>query len=716
MKLTLRFVVLIVALIAAVATSSHAGLSAMAHLDAALTNIVENDVERLLAITHTRRLFRSMVVQERDYILAKGEAARAPMDKKMETLAADLQSQVDEYAKLMPPEDTQAIADIRAVRERWIAQHARVREAVRAGDLDGALSLSKQHGDDPISWEKAIGGLIELSESRLESQTKQTHQVYLTAKTRLLTVSGVAALLAAGFGYIIFMGIHRNMTEVVRLNADLEAKVKARTEALALREHSLRLVLDSTGDGIFEVGRDGRLTGVCSAAAARWFGPAEAGAELPARLYPDDPEQAAQFRLSFEQLAEDVMPWELSRDQMPKRIVRGSSIIELDYKPVNEQGQFTKILIVARDVTDTVQSERAETLAREQQSLITKLLQDKSGFAQFVADSERLIAALGTERNDAEMKRDLHTLKGNLGIFGLGTIAQFCHGIEDRLAVEGGQPSANEVADLAALWRARMQSIETFLGELGQSRLEVDAFDHARLIDSLLRRDDYEELLSMVELWSWQRTAERLARYRAHAEHLARRLDKHVHVSVVHNELRVPRDYLEKFWPTLIHVVRNAVDHGAEATEVRRAAGKPEAVGIVFETRETLDSLVIEVRDDGPGIDRESLLKAARAKDPRFPIDRSLRDLVFMDGLSSRTDVTEMSGRGVGLGAVRQACEAEGGQVEVLTERGQGTTFRFTFRRPIVKPGALAVRLERRWSLRPANNDSGRVSLRSSSR
>jgi HPt (histidine-containing phosphotransfer) domain-containing protein len=698
MNLTLRFGVLVFTLVAAVGASAYAGHSALTRLDAAITSIVDNDFERLLAITHTRRLFRSMFVQERDLILAKTEAERVTMDKKLATSAMELLEQVDKYARLMPAEDAPVVANIRAVRERWIAHSERVRAAARV-DQDAALALAKGHNSDPISWENEIGGLVKLSQKRLDDQVNQTRTVYLSAQSQLLWVSAGAALLALVLGGMIFAGIRRNMAEVVRLNTNLEGQVRARTEKLAERERSLRLVLDSTGDGLLEVDRAGLLTGASSAAAERWFGPASAGTRIAEYLYPKQPDQAGMFGVAFDQLVEDIMPWELCHDQMPKRLTVGASILELDWKRVMENDAFTKLLVIARDITDAVQSERAEHAAREQQSLITKLLQDKAGFAQFVKDCESLLASLGAGHDLVIAQRDLHTLKGNAGMFGLGSVAKFCHAIEDRIAQNGGLPDPTDIADLAALWRTRMQSIEAFLSDLSGTRLEVDLAEHARLITSLLERQDYAEILSMVELWSWQRTVDRLTRYRAYAEHLAQRFHKPVSVSLEHNDVRLPKDYLEKFWPTLIHVVRNAVDHAAEPSEERVAQGKSPALSLVFRTEQRDDALIVELRDDGPGIDRQALLVSARAKGVQAPDDISLLELVFMDGVSSRTQVSEISGRGVGLAAVRHACEAEGGTVEVVNEPGKGCSFRFEFRRPVVKAGLLAANLEKRWSM-----------------
>jgi two-component system chemotaxis sensor kinase CheA len=702
MKLTLRFVLLVGALVAAVGVSAHAGSTALTQLDEALTKIVSVDVERLLAITHSRRLFRSMVVQERDYILARTAAERAAMDGKFTKLAKDLTEQIDAYAKLMPADDAPVIADIRTVRDRWLALNEQVREAAGRSQ-DEAQTLSSQHAKDPISWEGRIGELVKLSDTRLQTQVAENHRVYLAARTNLGWVSAIATLLAAVFGGLIFARIRKTMDEVVRLNANLEAQVAARTQTLAQRERSLRLVLDSTGDGLFEVQLDGRLAGGSSAAAVRWFGEPAADMKVWEYLFPRDADRASEFAMAFDQLAEDILPWDLCRDQMPRRIERGAAVLALDYRRVLENDKFTKVLIIVRDVTETVTSERAEKAAREQHNLITKLLQDKGGFAQFVKDCEGLLSALSMTHDLVLVKRHLHTLKGNCSIFGLGSVAELCHAIEEKLAASEAPADANDIADLATLWRARMQSIEAFLTDIrggASSRLEVDVVDHTRLVESLMRRQDYEEILSMVEVWSWARTAERLTRYRAHAEHLAERLGKQIEVSIAHNDLRVPREYLDKFWPTLIHVIRNAVDHGAEPPEVRQNRGKSPAMQLQFATSQTVDGFCVEVRDDGPGIDRDALLKHAQLRNLDVKPGISLVDLVFMDGVSSRENVTETSGRGVGLAAVREACLKEGGKLELDAQPGRGTTLRFTFPRPAVTPGTLAANIERRWSVR----------------
>ncbi|MGC4093592.1 MAG: ATP-binding protein [Polyangiaceae bacterium] len=704
MKLTLRFLVLVLSLLVAVGASVASGWSALSHLDAALQRVVNEDMDRLLSITHSRRVFRSMVVLERDYILAKTDKERREMTAKMGSLGGELLQHLGHYEKSMPAADRKAVNDIRGARDRWLELHARVRTAAEHGQ-DEALALAKQHSKDPVSWETAIGGLVKLSEKRLAEQVENTHAIYLRARSMLLFVSLGAVGLALGLGTLIFLGIRRNMREVQELNENLERLVEARTLALADRERSLRLVLDSTGDALLGIDKDAKLTGEGSAAVERWFGKPSVGERAGTFLFGGNVAQALGFELGFAQLSEDILPWEVAVDQLPKRLVKGTSTLGLEYKPVSENGVLKSFLLIARDITPSVEREKMEKSSREQQVMISKLLSDKRGFENFVKDCEELIANLGNERDLAVAKRQLHTLKGNTAIFGLDSLAECCHLIEDRVAQDEQLPSAQETSELGVLWRSRMQSIQEFLSNLTSNAFEVQPEEHQGLIESLLKRRDYDEILNNVEAWSWSRTAERLAHLRAQVEYVAQRLHKNVGVKIEHNEIRVPPGYLDRVWSTLVHAVRNAVDHGIEDPDARESKGKSREGLITLTTVQDATSLYIQISDDGAGIDVDSLRRSALKHG--IPVDGvPVEKLMFVDGLSSRDEATDLSGRGVGMGALRHACESYGGKVEVKFAPNAGTTLTFAFPRPVVKLGALAEKLERRWSVVP-QSDSG---------
>jgi two-component system chemotaxis sensor kinase CheA len=143
--------------------------------------------------------------------------------------------------------------------------------------------------------------------------------------------------------------------------------------------------------------------------------------------------------------------------------------------------------------------------------------------------------------------------------------------------------------------------------------------------------------------------------------------------------LRLEHDLWQPFWTAMIHAVRNAIDHGIETPEERQLAGKPAAGVIDLGAERQGGRLIFTLHDDGRGIAWERVrCKAAERGIPSATHDDLARAL-FVDGLSTRDTVGELSGRGVGLSALRQAVDTLGGTIQVDSMPGQGTTFRFSF-------------------------------------
>jgi two-component system chemotaxis sensor kinase CheA len=176
-----------------------------------------------------------------------------------------------------------------------------------------------------------------------------------------------------------------------------------------------------------------------------------------------------------------------------------------------------------------------------------------------------------------------------------------------------------------------------------------------------------------MERWLLDPVKPRLDSLAKQARRLAQNLGHdHVDVVVEDCDLRVSGTRWRGVWSSLVHVIRNAVDHGVDAPEEREAAHKSPRMTLSLRTYEESDTVVVEVRDDGRGIDREALRRRAEAKG----IMGDDNALLFTDGLSSRDEVSQVSGRGVGMSAVRAACEELGGRVEVHSAPGAGTLVR----------------------------------------
>jgi chemosensory pili system protein ChpA (sensor histidine kinase/response regulator) len=159
----------------------------------------------------------------------------------------------------------------------------------------------------------------------------------------------------------------------------------------------------------------------------------------------------------------------------------------------------------------------------------------------------------------------------------------------------------------------------------------------------------------------------------------ARELGRKAEVAIEGGQVELDRGVLERIAAPLEHMLRNSLVHGIEDAERRQAAGKPESGRIGISLRQEANELVLVVSDDGAGLDLERLRAKAIEKGLLAP-DQALSEaeqvqLVFLSGLSTAAEVTELAGRGVGMDVVRTEIQAIGGRIEVASARGRGTTF-----------------------------------------
>lgn len=161
---------------------------------------------------------------------------------------------------------------------------------------------------------------------------------------------------------------------------------------------------------------------------------------------------------------------------------------------------------------------------------------------------------------------------------------------------------------------------------------------------------------------------------------LAAALDKQVSLQITGEETELDKSVLERIGDPLLHLVRNALDHGIEGPEERRLAGKPEQGTIRFHSAYEQGKVIIEVSDDGNGLNTERVRQKGIAlglisADTSLP-EEQIHGLIFHPGFSTAATVSDISGRGVGLDVVKKNLEALNGEVSVLSNPGQGTCFR----------------------------------------
>ncbi len=157
---------------------------------------------------------------------------------------------------------------------------------------------------------------------------------------------------------------------------------------------------------------------------------------------------------------------------------------------------------------------------------------------------------------------------------------------------------------------------------------------------------------------------------------LSSRLGKQVRLRTVGEGTELDKGLIEKIADPLVHLVRNSIDHGLEMPDVRRGAGKDETGTITLAASHQGGHIVIEVSDDGRGLDRAKILAKATERGlavPDNPTDSQVWDLIFQPGFSTADAVTDLSGRGVGMDVVRRNIQALGGEVQIESSLGAGT-------------------------------------------
>lgn len=251
------------------------------------------------------------------------------------------------------------------------------------------------------------------------------------------------------------------------------------------------------------------------------------------------------------------------------------------------------------------------------------------------------------------------------------------------------KPAAKPMAEAEHTVRVdtkRLDAIVNLIGELVLSRNRLKTL-RARLRDEELDRAvstldiATARLQSAVMRTRMQPVGKVFSRFPKVARDVARSLKKEVDLELVGAETELDRNLVEALADPLVHLVRNAIDHGVEMPDLREAQGKPRMGHVRLSAQQEGDYVSIEVQDDGAGIDPEKLRAKAREKgliDPEAAARLSSEEclhLVFLPGFSTKQQVTDISGRGVGMDVVQSRIRELSGQIQIQSELGRGSRF-----------------------------------------
>ncbi|HZG87683.1 ATP-binding protein [Paenibacillus sp.] len=507
-------------------------------------------------------------------------------------------------------------------------------------------------------------------------------------------------------------------------------------EAQALlteRERSVRNLLDNAKQGFLTFGPELLVDEEYSRECLRLYGEPIAGRPFPDMLASGDEEQRRFIASLLGKLFAERDP---ARRQvllplLPDETTVGQKHVQVEYAMIADRsaagGAKEQCMVILTDVTEKKLLQSRMEQERNTLQMVVKVVVDYNQYASLARSfSEWCAAPFDAGVPDAEMKsalfdlfRTVHTFKGSFAQIGMSRMADRLHGVESTISAwskRSDPPSAAEAAD--RLRELRMLSWleeeqDVLRGVLGDAFFEQE---HVLLVDrskimelerkmmATLSPADCSLLLPELRKIRYKPFRELLASYPDYVLGLSERFDKMVApFDIEGGDFLVDGDAYLDLTRSLVHVFRNAVDHGLEGPDERLAAGKPEYGRIRCAVSLEGDTIELSVSDDGRGIDVGKLKRKAvelgvlSGGEADALGDEEAMLLAFHGELSSKDEVTEYSGRGVGLSALRYETERLGGEVAVRSTVGGGTVFTVTLpydslsRLPDVTPASLLL-------------------------
>lgn len=259
-----------------------------------------------------------------------------------------------------------------------------------------------------------------------------------------------------------------------------------------------------------------------------------------------------------------------------------------------------------------------------------------------------------------------------------------------RVEIDKLDSLLNMVGELVLSKAVVSQISKDLLDQTGFTRLSLELAKASKMLDK--RIGDFQEKLVEVRMIPIGHIFDRLQRT---VRKLSKDLNKEVNLLISGEETKMDKAMVEDLADPLLHLIRNALDHGLENREERLEAGKPEIGTIYLRAIQKGSHVLIEVEDDGKGIDADKIHRKGVEKglidSSKEYSERDLLNLLFLPGFSTKEAVTEVSGRGVGLDVVGKNISKLAGLVDIETVLGQGTLFRMTLPITLVIIKALII-------------------------
>jgi two-component system chemotaxis sensor kinase CheA len=500
---------------------------------------------------------------------------------------------------------------------------------------------------------------------------------------------------------------YKQLNKIIKISDKQQEELKELSDSLNEKSHKVRALLDNADQGFLSFGNDFIIDEEYSKECSKLLGDELAGKDISDILYLDDEYKKSFFKEALLNVSkeEDEMIKNAMLSLLPKEVIVNRRAIKLDYKTLSND----KFMVVLTNITKEKILEKKIKKEQEILKMIVTIVSDpyqfydlKDDFLKFAKNKKAHVNTnINFKANLHALYRDIHTFKGSFAQLRMQNCVKELHILETKLSDLNTSSTATNQTLFTLLdesdmieWLDRdLSIIKEILGIdffEKQHKLEVDdkfIFNIEDKITHLMHTDNkhvntYEEILTEITKARGTTLNQALSIYPKACQDIALSLGKSLNeFKIIGGDDILTPIHFKPFIKSLIHLFRNAIDHGIEEPESRLEALKSEYGNISCNIKNHSGSFEIIITDDGAGIDTEKLKQKVLSNNIYTQLELSnmtqkeILELVFFDSLSTSDDITELSGRGIGMGTVKSELEKLSGEINIESEIGKGTTF-----------------------------------------
>lgn len=489
---------------------------------------------------------------------------------------------------------------------------------------------------------------------------------------------------------------------------NLEKMVTQRTRQLKEANDFLDTMINSLDQGLMVFDENNLCHDVYTKACEGMFETTPSGHKFNEVIGIAEGKETESFEKWSKNLFAEKLPFEHLLPLGPKSVQNGDDFNSIDFKHIglqffpmrNEDKKVENVVAVATDKTAQIQAQEAFKEQEAYVNMILKLVNNKKQFASYIEEfksmSKDMVGYITNQENGFNTDGILiclHSIKGGAGLFSIQSIQDKAHHYENDVIEVKDKSNAERVAfvpklqnmiqDLNDTFQLFLMESKEFLGGVidGENKMvEINKDLVDKFNNTLAEKKDTELIKLYHEYFIKEPIINHFSAFSELVKDVSERLGKSISpLKFEGGNTRIEFDKHKELFNVMVHAFRNSVDHGIESSEERMEAGKSAEGNILVRFAQDETNLNIEISDDGRGIDpvriREKLkgLGIDSQEDDKQVIYR-----IFDTEFSTSESVTEISGRGVGMSAIKEAVEKVGGNINVVSQVGKGTVFKFT--------------------------------------